>query len=347
MRVLSEDEALTHRGSLLSTDGKIVASYDLEQQDRVTGLYHSLADAPGIRNAAMTPFQQDYRDVPVVHVINGMGVALGDSVMGLTAIEALRRQNPDLRCVMYRPGRAPAHTDGLYQLAAGVVADMRWLPWPLSGLPVSECAIDLGNQLFWPEFATLPMIDFFLWALGVDPASVPADAKRNYWLKRLCLPDLATDLPSGGYVLFCSTASTPIRSIPAELRREFVDRLWQAFGLPVVGFEPIDHPHYVDVRALSPDTGSFIAWVKGARFLLSADTAAVHIAAGFDVPTTAFFTTIRPELRVRDYPLCRPVALDLPGLDGVHASSREQDLSMLRDAYRSVAASDLLFAIED
>lgn len=347
MRVLREDEALTHRGGLLSTDGKVVASYDLEQQDRVTGLYHSLADAPGILNAAVKPFQLAYRNVPVVHVINGMGVALGDSVMGLTAFEALRRENPDLCCMMYRPGRAPAHTDVLYQLAAGVVADMRWLPWALRDLSASECVIDLGNQLFWSEFATLPMIDFFLWALGVDPASVPAEAKRNDWLKRLCLPDLATDLPSGGYVLFCSTASTPIRSIPPELRREFVDRLWQTFRLPVVGFEPIDHPHYVDVRALSPDTGSFLAWVKGARFLLSADTAAVHIAAGFDVPTTAFFTTIKPELRVRDYPLCRAVALDLPGLDGVHATSRAQDLAMLEEAYRAVAGADLPIALEE
>lgn len=148
-------------------------------------------------------------------------------------------------------------------------------------------------------------------------------------------------------MLFCSTASTPIRSIPAELRPEFVDRLWQEFGLPVVGFEAIDHPHFVDVRALSPDTGSFIAWVKGARFLLTADTAAVHIAAGFDVPTMAFFTTIPPELRVRSYPLCRALALDLRGLTGVHASSREHDLSLLREAYRLLAASELRFAIED
>lgn len=341
MRVLSKDEVLTHRGSLLSTDGKVIASYDLEQQGRLTGVYHSLADVPGILNAAAKPFQIAYRDVSAVHVVNGMGVALGDSVVGLTAIEALRHENPELRCVMYRPGRAPAHTDGLYRLAAGVAAEIRWLPWALRDLPVSERVIDLGNQLFWPEFATLPMIDFFLWALGVDPASVLAEAKRNNWLKRLCLPDLATDLPCGGYVLFCPTASTPIRSIPAALRREFVDRLWQTFRLPVVGFEPINHPHYIDVHALSPDTGSFIAWVQGARFLLSTDTAAVHIAAGFDVPTTAFFTTIRPELRVRDYPLCRAVTLDLPSLDGVHATSREQDLSILNDAYARLAASDL------
>ncbi|CAH2787932.1 MAG: hypothetical protein CBARDMAM_2363 [uncultured Caballeronia sp.] len=31
----------------------------------------------------------------------------------------------------------------------------------------------------------------------------------------------------------------------------------------------------------------------------SPDTAAIHIAAGFDIPTTAFFTTIAPDLRAR------------------------------------------------
>lgn len=337
MRVLSDAEALTHPGSLLSPDGKIVAPYDLQRQDGMMGPYRSFADVPGVRNGAARPFTLDYATVPAVHIVNGMGVALGDSVMGLTAIDILRHINPALRCVLYRPARAPAHTEALYRLAAGVVADMRWLPQPLADLPTSECVIDLGNQLFWPDFACMPMIDFFLSSLGVDPRTVPAAAKRNQWVQRLCLPDPASDLVAGDYVLFCPAASTPIRSIPENRRRGFVDRLWRRFRMPVVGFGAVDHPHYVDARALSPDTGTFMAWIKGAHFLFSADTAAVHIAAGFDVPTTALFTTIRPDFRVRDYPRCEPISVEPAGLQGVHASSRSRDLARLDVAFSQFA----------
>lgn len=347
MRVLSNAEALTHPGSLLSPEGEIVAPYDLQQQDRTMGPYRSFADVPGVRNGAARPFMLDYATVPAVHIVNGMGVALGDSVLGLTAIDVLRDINPALRCVMYRPGRAPAHTEGLYRLAAGVLADMRWLPRRLADLPTSECVIDLGNQLFWPDFARMPMIDFFLSSLGIDPRTVPAVAKRNRWVQRLCLPDPASDLVAGDYVLFCPAASTPIRSIPGNRRRGFVDRLWRRFRMPVVGFGAVDHPHYVDAQALSPDTGTFMAWIKGAHFLLSVDTAAVHIADGFNVPTTALFTTIRPDLRVRDYPRCVPVSLPLAGLDGVHASSRAHDLARLDAAFSELEWSDRYWSIAD
>jgi hypothetical protein len=343
---LSADEALTHPGSLLSTDGEIVASYDLARQDKIGGVFRPLASASGIHHAAAHPFRLSYRDVPAVHVVNGIGVALGDAVLGLTAIEALRLANPALRCLLYRPSRTPAHTDGLYRLAADRLTHLRTLPYALRDLPARERVIDLGNHVYWPQFATLPMIDFFLWALGADPAAVPSEAKRNGWLKRLRLPAPAPRLHRSDYVLFCPSASTPIRSIPTALRRELVERLWRTHGVPVVGFEPIDHPRYVDARVHSPDTGSFLAWVKHARFVLSADTSAVHIAAGFDVPTTALFTTIKPALRVRDYPLCKAVAIDVPGLDGLHESSDARDLALLHSAYHGLSLQDLPLSID-
>ncbi|WP_431224565.1 hypothetical protein ACQ86O_06450 [Serratia sp. L9] len=161
MIILTTDDVLYHRGSLLTHDGLMMASWDLEQQDGFSGKYFSLAGHRGILNAAATPFNVDYRSESVVHIINGMGVTLGDSIIGLTAIEALRELNPSLRCVLYRPGRAPGYVDKLYHLAAGVIAEMRWLPQKAESIPEQELCIDVGNQLFWPAFATLPMIDFF------------------------------------------------------------------------------------------------------------------------------------------------------------------------------------------
>jgi ADP-heptose:LPS heptosyltransferase len=78
--------------------------------------------------------------------------------------------------------------------------------------------------------------------------------------------------------------------------------------------------------------------------MLTSDTAAVHIAAGFDVPTTAFFTTVAPELRVRDYALCEPVTLPLPELRNMQASDRAQDLARVKSAYEQTLARELPWA---
>ncbi|WP_231935888.1 MULTISPECIES: ADP-heptose--LPS heptosyltransferase [Burkholderia] len=339
---LSPADALAYPGTLLSPDGKLVAPYDLECAPAAHPHGHAGAAARvGLLHAASRPFTLDYAAISAVHVVNGMGVALGDSVVGITALTAIRAAHAHLRVVLYRPAHTPGYVDALYRLAAGasVIAPPRALPWPAAALPsgARDARIDLGNHLYWPAFAATPMIDFFLSALGVPPESVPASAKRNRWLAGLALPELPPAWHGRRYVLFCARASTPLRSIPATQRAALVDRLARIYRLPVLGFEPIDHPDYVDVSSYCTDTGQFIGWVKHARAVFSVDTAAVHLADGFDVPTLALFSSIPPGLRARDYPHCTSVTLDLPdALRSRHASDRLDDLAQLEAAYRRI-----------
>ncbi|WP_321807138.1 ADP-heptose--LPS heptosyltransferase [Burkholderia sp. BCC1993] len=333
---LSHDDALTHPGTLLAPDGTLVAPYDLEHGGGPAENHVPAAPALGLLHAAHRPFRLDYGRTADVYVINGMGVALGDSVIGLTALAALRAMHPRLRFTLYRPARSPRYVDALYALAADVVAPSRALPCAADALPAHAPRIDLGNHLYWPAFARQPMIDFFLDALGADPATVPAAAKRNRWLARLPLPALPAEWRRP-YVLFCPSASTAVRSVPPALRAAFVERLARRYGLPVVGFGPVAHPAYVDVSRDAADTARFIAWVRGASVLFAPDTAALHLADGFDVPTLGCFTTIGPALRVRDYPHCVPVALDVPdALHGLHRSERPDDLAAVEAAYRAI-----------
>ena len=65
-----------------------------------------------------------------------------------------------------------------------------------------------------------------------------------------------------------------------------------------------------------------MAWIKGASVVVGTDSAAIHIAAGFDVPTLAFFVSIDPQLRTRDYPACRVVDARTPLADGVTSPAR-------------------------
>ena len=332
--LLDDASALTNPGSLLSPHDEIVAPYDLEVSDSLAAGYRALGLSNGIRNAALAEFNADYAAVSRVHVINGMGVTLGDSVIGLTALIAIKTRFPHISFTIYRPAHAPGYVKRLYELAAPLLGSIVDLPVKLDAIPHEELRVDVGNHLFWPKFATLPMIDFFLGTMGIKANEIPAADKRNHWLQRLALP--RPQGLSGAYVLLCPTASTPVRSIPASVRADFVDALWQRFRRPVAGFGAIDHGFYTNLTPHTPDTADFIAWIKHASYLVTPDTAAVHIAAGFDIPTTAFFTTIAPDLRVRDYPRCNAVLLPLPELEGIQASNRASDVKLIERAYRAL-----------
>ncbi len=335
--VLDEVSALTNAGSLLSPGGEIVASYDLEVTNTPALGYRALGLSNDINNAALSPFSPDYASVSRVHVINGMGVTLGDSVIGLTALTAIKARFPHITFTIYRPVHAPGYVKRLYKLAAPLLGSVIDLPVNLDTLPYTELRIDLGNHLFWPKFATLPMIDFFIDAMGIEADDVPSTDKRNHWLQKLALPQPeGPEGLKGDYILLCPAASTPVRSIPESVRSDLVEALWQRFGLPIVGFGDIDHMLYTDVTSRAPDTADFLAWIKHAAYLVTPDTAAVHIAAGFDIPTTAFFTTIAPDLRVRDYPRCKAVFLPVPELEGIQASNRASDVERIERAYRAL-----------
>ncbi len=325
---LDEVHALTHAGSLLSGEGAIVAPYDLEVSGDEASSFTSLHACDAIHRA---PFVADYALARRVHLINAFGVTLGDSIIGLTALFAIRRRYPHLKFTLYRPARAPRYVQRIYALAAplfdGEIVD---LPVPLASLSVDELMIDIGNHLFWPQFVSMPMIDFFLWAMGVAPRDIAAEDKRNRWLTDVALLSRRVDEP---YVLLSPDASTPVRSIPARVRVRIVERLWNAFGVPVLGFGAVDHLRYRDIAPESRDTDDFLAWIAYARYLVTSDSSALHVAAGFDVPTTAFFTTIASNLRARDYANCVSVELSLPHLAGVHASARKSDLASVERAF--------------
>jgi len=332
--MLDPASALTNAGSLLSPHGEIVAPYDLEVSNSSATGYRALGRSNGICNAALAEFNPAYAVVSRVHVINGMGVTLGDSVIGLTALMAIKARFPHIFFTIYRPAHAPDYVKRLYELAAPLLGSIVYLPVKLDAISYKELRVDLGNHLFWPKFASLPMIDFFLDAMGVEADEVPSTDKRNHWLQKLDLP--RPQGLTGDYVLLCPAASSPVRSIPVSVHADFVEALWQRYGLPVAGFGAIDHGLYTDLTPRAPGTADFIAWIKHAAYLVTPDTAAVHIAAGFDIPTTAFFTTIAPDLRVRDYPRCKPVSLPVPELEGIQASNRASDVERVERAYRAL-----------
>lgn len=316
------DDLLTTPGSLLSDGQTLVASYDIEQGERYSRL--SPLDCPTIYNAALRPFRLDIGQHRQLTVINGMGVALGDSVIGIGILNLLKQRYPHLAIRVLRPARTADSVEALYRMAheAGIISELARLPAPL---PRQGIAIDMGNQLFRRDFAHQEMHDFFCHQMGLSAADISAGDKQNRWLRRLPLPGPAPLRQR--YVLFSPGASTPLRAIPRRHYPDIVERLYQRFRLPVLGFTRIAHPAYRCIAGECDSTAKFIAAIAGADYLYSADSSALHIAAGFQVPTRALFSAIPPEMRTRYYPDCDAVWL---GDERTRLLHHSDDAALLR-----------------
>ncbi len=241
-------------------------------------------------------------------ILNGFGRTLGDSIIGLQALFAAQHAGVlGPRPTLFRlPGLSPL----IVQIYASAdFAAVETLPWddatpdrPFAPAAGFEHVIDIRDFAFDPVFRGIAMIDYFLARLGANPAAVPPAMRRNTWLRpRITI----TGSRARPYILVCPHTASDLRNMPDAVHAHILAWLERETGCPVLSQATLPR---ADTLA------ELCALVAGARLVVSADTAMVHLADAFDVPTLAFFTTHRPEWRVRDYPACRPVYLAPRGL---------------------------------
>ena len=250
-------------------------------------------------------------------ILNGFGLTLGDSIIGLQALHAAVTRDAlgGLRPITFRvqPERSPLIAE-LYAKARHV-AEIHPLPYKDIGLGEPDKLIDLRDFAFDPAFRGVAMIDYFLRHVGLEPGEVPAILKRNVWLAPAMRLNRRDDLPER-YILVCPHAAMAMREMPEHAHAAILRKLAAAQPLPVLtqGDAPDDLAGGVTAVPVARSLGELCELVAGACLMVSTDTAMVHLADAFGVPCVAVFTTHRPEWRVRDYPLCRPIhrPADLP-----------------------------------
>ena len=321
-------DIMTFPGSLLAGGKWIVASWDIEQGKSWPDLRP--LSHPLVQNAETDRVPAAYRDGCRVNFINGMGVTLGDSVVGLSVCHYLKQRYHGLTIHIVRLAVLAPAVEAVYDaaIAVGIIDSLAQMPWPLAQCQNFDINIDMGNQLFRTDFQHLEMHDYFFLHAGITPDEVPAEYKSNRWLA-LNTPDNTT----APYVLVCPGASTPLRAIPTRWHAQVIRELQRRFSLPVKGFSPQAVPDYEDISPQIVTSDMFINAIAQASFVYTADSSALHIAAAFNVPTRAIFTSIDPALRTAYYPSTQSVWVGDHSLLGQHATS---DRSLL-------AHSEMLF----
>jgi len=276
-------------------------------------------------------------DLQRVAILNGFGRTIGDSVIGLQALHAALTLGALAPMpVLYRlSGFAPL-VEATHRAAADF-CDIRDLPWrfalreqdfPDAGR-FAGC-IDIRDFAFDPNFRGVAMIDYFLAALGLDPAAVSPALRRNAWLAprvRPVRPDIAP-----GYVLVAPKSSMPMRDMPDDIHAYVVARLREIAPVATQGAAASDQTGVVGLRPVET-LDALCGLVAHARLVVSTDTAIVHLADAFDVPCLAFFPTHDPALRVRDYPRCRAVALRARLPEGLEFARDEADVAAAHAAW--------------
>ncbi|HIH8983126.1 TPA: glycosyltransferase family 9 protein [Serratia marcescens] len=322
-----DDYLLTYTGSLLLDGRYIVSPYGVSKESPCGDL--SPLNNPTIFNNSINEVSVDYSKVKSLTVINGLGVTLGDSVVGISALHAIKKINPRIAIRVIRPENCPDYVNEIYTLAKHIIDDISYMPFDITSFSGADLVIDIGNQLYWKGFDTLEMHDFFLRNLGVEHSQVSTSLKSNAWLRYSPIEDLNL----GEYVLFCPYASTKIRSIPTRYHRNIISYLSGRFRVKVLGFSEISHENYTSITGLSKNTVSFASIIKNAKHLYTCDSAALHIGAGFNTPTTCIFTTVKPELRSLYYKNCESIYIGNNETEGVHNSENVRLLDLINKEF--------------
>lgn len=308
-------ELVVNNGSLLENQTHITSSFDLSKGTN-DGVITKLA-LDNVLNHSIKEFRKNYLIERKINIINGMGVTLGDSIIGINALDCIKRINKNIHITLIRPATCHPYVEEIYSIANRFIDSLEYMPYKVNNLKSNAVNIDIGNQLYWDDFNTLEMHDFFLKNLGIDYTRIPDEWKCNHWLTQ-SLPKKKSD--NYPYVLFCPKASTSLRSIPERYHYKIIDYLISVYNLPVYGFSSINHSGYEDISRTCTNTTDFIRIISHATHVYTCDSSALHISAGYNIPTTCIFTAINPRLRSKYYKNCTSIYIGDQFTENLHES---------------------------
>ncbi len=277
-------------------------------------------------------------------VVSGFGANLGDCTIGITAMREV--------AVFLATKFDSFSIDFLFGPGAnGTNADIvGFEPWigqvffegpTLQDFARYDAYFDFSGLINLPKFTEMPTMDWYLWWMGLNPALVLAEKKRNCMTIRWDAWDaVATVLRGveGKRVLFNPKASVPVRSFPPEVAVEFAKKLLAAdTKLQLIIDQPLDlkHKRLVDLSGKINSPAKFIALIAQLDGVITVDSFASHMVDACSLPAVSLHSTL-PAKNTPYYPFLSvveiPDAEKLPAWNKCKFNTEDEWLAA-KDAY--------------
>jgi ADP-heptose:LPS heptosyltransferase len=267
---------------------------------------------------------KEFKGRPVFKLafINGMSNALGDHLIGMHAFDhfydKLSELLPETELEITFFQLSPYRTRAITKQWRNKFSHVYMLPNKLSKILEYDAFIDLGGMLLRENFDKMPMIDFYLEACSIDPASVPQEKKQMTYkvdedvqvaMERVFRNIRAQRRP---VLLFHHSSTSEIRGMSNARARTYIKHIIENtdyFVVSACGLE-YQNKRFLDLRNFSKNIDCFASIISLVDAIITVDTSTYHIASAFNTPTVAVFTTIDPDLRVRYYDNVHPIMLE-------------------------------------
>ncbi|MGZ5025603.1 MAG: glycosyltransferase family 9 protein [Methylobacter sp.] len=273
-------------------------------QDIVTQLQNLIQNRPA-----------EKRHQPIrLALLNGVGTMLGDTLVGSSAVEiAIRRLHETIGAVEVHAILAWNARPGTENIMARspAVTYVQGHSITLNNLCSYDAYWDFSVLLRMEGYNSIPLIDFYLNSLGIDPESVsPAEKLPMLRLPTALIMEARSILAERSQgrktVLIQGLASTPLRSMPDAFFAQLIADVLSETDVCVLLTQPLPggFPNHYPDRIIHledwcrPSTDHYLSVVVAANAIISVDSLAIHAAMAAQIPGVVIFTTLSPALRL-------------------------------------------------
>lgn len=229
-----------------------------------------------------------------------MGV--GDLVMLVPVLRRLHDMGYYV-CLVCAPSFMPLFTN---HPKIDKVGDIDDRPWPVSPNVIDvRWKVDFpgGHRWYTTHHRTVIFAQIFMDEQGLDVT--PNDMKPDLYLPPETEAWAEQNAPKGPFAVVQMRASSHARSY---LKMDEVCEKLMRRGIQVVAVHHQPHPvpeGAVDLCGGREPIERIAAIIERASVVVTPDSASLHIAGAFDVPTVALFGPFDPRLRTAYYPNCQ------------------------------------------
>ena len=285
---------------------------------------------------AIQPDRQHYR----LLLVNAFGANLGDCLVGLTAfrhvLSVLRAELPAVSVDVLLGWHGNDGLRRLFRSVDGIDNVLTQGP-TLAELSRYQAMFDTSELLNLPRYGAMPVVDWNLWWMGLDPEAIAITDKRNQIdIAQQAEELVANYLPphDGPRILINPKASVTLRGMPEPVCRHLIARLlstWPQAQVILIQAMDFEHPRVINLSAEINNVDYLAAIVAKVDALIGVDTYTQHLADATDTPAVTLYTSVSPELYPY-YPLVE--AMSLPDIEHLPAWGK---MKVSSDVWENIA----------